>query len=84
MSTTALLAELVIIGIQTCTWMSLFILTIFGYKWVPTIASSLKNWTILITIISVSIFYTVGIIIDRLWDGVAYIFNPGSQVGWVK
>jgi hypothetical protein len=71
MSTTAIVAEILIIGFQTSIWFSMMIITIFGYEWIDL--SKVKGWETFIVLIAVGIFYTLGVIIDRLTDS---LFHP--------
>ena len=51
MGTTAIFAEILIIGVQASVWYTLIILSIWGYAWLPSIVVGLNDWEVLITII---------------------------------
>lgn len=71
MNTTLLFAELLIIGLQAAVWIFLLLLNILGTGWVQTIQSSiLVNWQTFLLIILLSVFYVIGVIVDRLADAV--------------
>jgi hypothetical protein len=76
MSTTAVFAEILIIGIQAAIWVVLLIISFFGYAWILTVSSSLENWIVPIVVILFSLFYTLGIIIDRLADLLFLVIKP--------
>jgi hypothetical protein len=69
MNTTLLFAELLIIGLQAGVWLFFLFLSIFGLDWLQTLqATKLSDWQTLILIISLSFFYVLGVIIDRVAD----------------
>jgi hypothetical protein len=64
MSTTALIVEIVIIGLQVLVWVYLVILLIFGRAWLDL--SEFKEWTTIISLALVATSYTIGIIFNSL------------------
>jgi hypothetical protein len=62
MGTTALIVEMVIIGFQVLIWMSILLITIFGYQWIDL--SKLKDWSTTISLALIGISYTLGIVFD--------------------
>ena len=66
MNTTAMVIEILIVGLQTVVWLTLIVLTIFGYKWVPL--ETLEKWSGPIVLFIIGMSYTLGILFDRLWD----------------
>lgn len=69
MNTTLLFAELLIIGLQTAVWIFILLINVFGIGWVQTLqTSNLANWQAAILIVLLSVFYVIGIIIDRVAD----------------
>jgi hypothetical protein len=68
MVTTALVAELVVIGLQSLAWMTVLILGLFGTEWVDP--AQLEAWAALVTILVIASAYGLGVIIDRLADDV--------------
>jgi hypothetical protein len=64
MNTTDLFVELVVIGVGVVIWISVLVLTLFGYHWVPW-----KNISAIIVLLPfLALTYMLGIIIDRLAD----------------
>jgi hypothetical protein len=62
MNTTTLFVELVVTGVGTTAWLTLFILSAFGYAWIPG-----KQVTNIIALLPVlSLIYVLGIITDHL------------------
>lgn len=69
MNTTLLFAELLIIGLQAAVWIFILLVNVFGTSWVQAIqASNLANWQAAILIVLLSVFYVIGVIVDRLAD----------------
>lgn len=87
MGTTALFAEVLIIGIQGITWIMFLVLSIFGHSWIMDLKTTVEGWATLTTIILLAVFYTFGIIIDRCFIAFTRICNPSkwlSSRSWVK
>lgn len=64
MNTTDLFVELIVIGAGAAIWLTLLILSIFGYAWVPW-----KEISSIVTLIPfLAITYVLGLIMDRLSD----------------
>ena len=77
MSTTVLFVELLIIGFQGGVWILLLIFSVFGYNWLLELQSTgISDWQTLITALLLSMFYVLGIMIDRTADA---IFSGWSQ-----
>ena len=69
MNTTLLFAELLITGLQVGFWFLFLILSIFGYGWLQgPLSISLVDWQAVIIATLFSLFYAMGIIVDRLAD----------------
>jgi len=69
MNTTLLFAELLIIGLQSAVWIFILLINVFSIGWVQTLqTSNLTNWQTAILIVLLSIFYVIGVIIDRAAD----------------
>jgi hypothetical protein len=71
MGTTSIIVEMVIIGFQVLVWMTLVVLTVFGYQWIDL--SKLKDWTTLLSVALVGTSYTLGIVFDSF---IASLFAP--------
>jgi hypothetical protein len=74
MSTTALVIEHLITGLQAAIWLSLLILAVFGWNWVNLAA--LKDFTTILTFIGLATVYPIGIFVDEFAD---FAFKP-----WMK
>lgn len=66
MSTTALLVDLLIIGIQTATWITCLVLTLYGINWIEP--AKLKGWEVTIGVLLLSLVYPLGVFMDNLAD----------------
>jgi len=69
MVTTAVVAEIVVAGLQALTWLALLVLAIFGTDWVDVAVVS--DWVVPITLLMVAAAYMLGVLIDRLADDLA-------------
>ena len=69
MTTTAIFAEILIIGLQASVWLALFVIWSFRVEVGRIDLSPLKDWSALITVFVVASAYTLGVAIDRLSDG---------------
>ena len=67
---TAIILELVLIGFQVLIWVSLLVLTIFGFGWVHL--SSLKQWSTEISVGLVGVAYMLGLIFDKAVSALPY------------
>jgi hypothetical protein len=65
MGTTNLFVELVVIGIGAAIWIVEIILACFGYEWID--AKYFQST--LATVVSVALVYILGIVLDRIADG---------------
>ena len=80
MSTTNLVVEIVIIGVQVSIWLGCFLLT-FSLEWVRTIdLSAAKDWLNLILVVLFSIAYPLGIAVDRGADSLFRWLNKTSNL----
>ena len=87
MTTTAILVEILIIGIQASVWVSLVILSVFGFQWVPAVGSAVKGWEPLLTFLGLGVCYTFGIFVDRVADCLSVLYHPGDALlrfRWIK
>ncbi len=72
MSTTALVAELLVIGVGAAIWLVLIVLTFLGFDWVE-----LEDLSKAIGLIpAVAVVYLLGIVVDRVADK---LFKPWSD-----
>lgn len=83
MNTTLLFVEILITGLQTSTWIFLFVLSVSGYGWLQTSQlKDLSNWSTLIMLFVLSFAYALGIVVDRLADAIFHDWNKriGKQI----
>ena len=66
MSTTAVFAEILVVGFQASAWLTLLVLGFFGTDWITL--TDLEKWVALITIVVVATAYMLGVIMDRIAD----------------
>jgi 8-oxo-dGTP pyrophosphatase MutT (NUDIX family) len=66
MATTAVVAEILIVGLQATAWVTLLLLTIFGTDWVDS--GALSDFAALTTIGVLAGAYVLGIVVDRAAD----------------
>lgn len=66
MSTTSLIIEFLITGIQVALWLTLLFLAIFGINWINF--ERLKGAELIISALALPVVYPVGIFVDNLAD----------------
>lgn len=66
MSTTAVIVEHLISGLQAAIWLVLSLLAIFGYDWIKV--DQLKEITPQLTFLTLAVVYPLGIFIDEVAD----------------
>ena len=71
MTTTAIFAEILIIGLEATTWLCVLVAAIFGTRWIPW--AKLENWETPISLFVLAFAYALGIIVDRVADS---LFDP--------
>jgi hypothetical protein len=64
MNTSALIAELVIIGLQAMIWLSMIVTWISGYQWIDL--DKLGKIAVPLAVVMVGVAYTLGIVIDAV------------------
>ncbi len=87
MSTTAILVEILIIGMQAMVWLVLLVLSVFGYKWLPDTAAAVKGWEPAVSVLALGLCYTLGILVDRVADCLTALHHPGDtllKISWIK
>ena len=75
MATTAIFAEILIVGLEAAAWLSLLIVTIFGTGWIGS--DELEGWEALVTVLVLAAAYVLGIVIDRLAD------TAWGELAWI-
>ena len=68
MSTTALFAELLVVGFEALVWISLFLSAFFGIGWLLDLISIFEKAGLFAAIVMVGFAYLVGIIFDEIFD----------------
>lgn len=68
MSTTAIFAELLVIGIQTGLWVTLLVASLEPTLFRNVDFEGLKEWEVLITAGLFAVCYSLGVLVDRLAD----------------
>ena len=76
MATTAIFAEILIVGLQVEAWIALIVIDIFGDDWVR--GHSFPQFDALSPVVVIATAYVLGILIDRLADSV---FN---RIEWTR
>ena len=69
MATTAVVAEILIVGLEAAAWISLLVFAAFGTDWVHRKdLETASHWVALETVVVLAVAYALGILIDRLAD----------------
>src|SRR5918911_1133307 len=74
---TSIIFELVLIGFQMLIWVSLLVMTIFGYRWLNL--DALKQWSSQLSIGLVGIAYMFGLIFDKAISSLPYRWVMGGR-----
>ena len=64
MATTALIVEMIIIGVQTVTWLILLVFLTTDYHVMRL--DALSNWNTLLLFLSIGVCYTLGVVFDAV------------------
>jgi hypothetical protein len=80
MTSTAIFAEILVVGLQATIWLALTALLVADLNGINTSGirpaiTSLKEWAALITVFVIGLAYALGIIIDRLSDSISSFFE---------
>jgi hypothetical protein len=68
MATTAIFAELLVVGLQVLVWLTI---AVFGVTRAPlSIPSAAHDWSTLITLLVIAAAYVLGVLMDRISDSV--------------
>jgi hypothetical protein len=65
-ATTAVFAEILIVGLQVEAWLALVLLSVFGTKWIDL--DQISDFAALVTVLVLALAYVLGIVADRLTD----------------
>ncbi|HSK89333.1 MAG TPA: hypothetical protein VK880_13300 [Anaerolineales bacterium] len=66
MATTVLIAEILIIGMQSLIWLACLVIAVFDLSWFDL--QALKGWEPLATLLILAVAYSLGVLIDRTSD----------------
>ncbi len=78
MATTALFAEILIVGLGASVWLSLLVLTFTGPLQVHI--QAVESWSTLITALILAAAYALGVLVDRVADSF-YRWLEGTRGG---
>jgi hypothetical protein len=73
---TAIILELVLIGFQVLIWVSLAVMTVFGFQWLNL--GALKQWSTEISVGLVGVSYMLGLIFDKAVSALPYTWILGG------
>jgi hypothetical protein len=65
LGTTAIVAEILIVGLQAAAWISLVLMSVFGTRWVH---AAVQDSGTLVAVLVIAAAYVLGVIVDRLSD----------------
>jgi 8-oxo-dGTP pyrophosphatase MutT (NUDIX family) len=65
-STTAVVAEILIVGLQAEAWLALIVITIFGSNWIDV--DTAAQFVPILLVLLLAIAYVLGVIVDRTAD----------------
>ena len=82
LATTAVFAEILIVGLEVEAWLVLALLSVFGTDWIEL--AEVKDFATLLTVIVLALAYVLGIIVDRLADTLLDYFEDTSLGESVK
>lgn len=68
MATTAIFAELLVVGLQVLAWLTIVVLGVAKKE--AVIPAGLGDWSTLITLLIVALAYVLGVLMDRISDSV--------------
>jgi len=72
MSTTAIFAEILIIGVQACVWVSMLVFAALPH-FRKTVWSLLGRSDVLLAVFGLAMVYTLGILVDRTADTLSHL-----------
>jgi hypothetical protein len=73
MATTAIIAEILVTGLQATVWLAFASLSATGLNWITEeTVIQLQDWAGLITVFVLGFAYTLGIIVDRVADSLLH------------
>jgi hypothetical protein len=82
-ATTAVFAEILIIGLEVEAWLAFLLLSVFGSEWLFEL-HGLQDFATLLTLVVLALAYVLGIIVDRLADTLADWFEDTDVGDLVK
>lgn len=82
MSTTAIVAEIVIVGLEAEAWLGLFVLTIFGRGWVDL--GTLSDFSAVVVVVMIATAYALGVVVDRVADSMFKAIAKTAGGAWLN
>lgn len=82
MATTAVFAEILVIGLQVEAWIALALFSAFGSGWVDL--TDMRDFAALLTVVLLAVAYVLGIIVDRLADTLIDAFEKTKRGRRIK
>jgi 8-oxo-dGTP pyrophosphatase MutT (NUDIX family) len=82
MATTAVVAEILIVGLEAMAWLTLLVLTVFSSDWIE--AGTLSDFAALTTIAVLAGAYVLGILIDRAADSMFGYLRATGVGRWLN
>lgn len=79
MATTAVFAEILVIGLQVVVWLALAIISAFGTDWIDL--ADVSDFASLLTVLVLAFAYVLGILVDRLADTLLDWFEKKTESG---
>ena len=77
MDTTTLFVEILIAGTQCLVWLILLIINLLGMDWMKNFSlPDISSWMLPLSFLALSFAYTLGILMDRIGDG---LFLPWDK-----
>lgn len=86
MKTTALFIEYLVVGSQAAVWLGLVLVLAVDATTIAEATTAVGSWSFLLSVVSIGILYTVGIIIERVAGAVLPIktgFFLIGKVPWI-
>src|SRR5712691_6100301 len=82
MATTAVVAEILIVGLEAEAWLALVIFMVFGSDWLNV--GALGDFEALVTIVVIATAYVLGIVVDRAADSLFSLVEGEQAFRWLN
>lgn len=84
MNTTTLFFEQLIVGCQAAVWIFLFIISLFQPNQIINWVTGLRDWANLLSIVAIAIIFSIGVIVDRVFDVIIAFLKPHVLLAKIK